>query len=196
MAPRGPNGLSEQERFERHIDRTDTCWLWNGSTKAAGYGTFQIRREGETKWRAVNAHRYAYELWVGPIPEGLQIDHLCATPACVRPDHLDVVTQAENLRRKSERIYARPFCHRGHEIAVVGRTKAGKCKACVSLRNKARWDKPARAERTHCPAGHPYDGDNLRIVKTKTGTGRRCRTCDNIRNQEQYRKRRARGLRK
>lgn len=69
----------------------DGCWEWTGAKTAAGYGQFTRRKE--------YAHRHAYEDLVGPIPEGLVIDHLCRNPSCVNPDHLEPVTQRENIRR-------------------------------------------------------------------------------------------------
>lgn len=74
------------------------CWLWT-ATLVRGYGQFGIGS------RRQYAHRVAYELLVGPVPEGLQLDHLCRTPACVNPAHLDPVTCRENLLRG---VKARP----------------------------------------------------------------------------------------
>jgi hypothetical protein len=69
------------------------CWLWTGATNGDGYG--------RTEWDEGQqpAHRVAYELIVGPIPDGLDLDHLCRVHACVRPEHLDPVTRRENLAR-------------------------------------------------------------------------------------------------
>lgn len=86
-----PSGVAK--RFWGKVDKTDGCWLWNASRKDDGYGRFWL--DG----RMVYAHRTAYELLVGPIPEGLQLDHLCRTPACVNPEHLEPVTQQENILR-------------------------------------------------------------------------------------------------
>lgn len=77
-----------------HIDVTvDGCWLWTGARLASGYGS--MRWQG--KARVV--HRVMYELEIGPIPGGLQIDHLCRVRPCCNPAHLEPVTHAENLRR-------------------------------------------------------------------------------------------------
>ncbi len=69
------------------------CWLWLGAKVHNGYG--QLKRSG----KMVRAHRYAYELLIGPIPDGLQLDHLCRIPNCVNPDHLETVTSRENTMR-------------------------------------------------------------------------------------------------
>jgi hypothetical protein len=69
------------------------CWVWNGTIDGGGYG--RLRLNG-VKWLA---HRYTYEKHVGPIPTGLQIDHLCRNRACVNPNHLEPVTAQTNLRR-------------------------------------------------------------------------------------------------
>ncbi|AGY47176.1 HNH endonuclease [Clavibacter phage CN1A] len=84
------------ERFWSKVYKTHGCWLWEAAVGKDGYGRF---REGGRGSRLLAAHRVAYELEVGPIPDGLQLDHLCRTRSCVRPDHLEAVTSAENTRR-------------------------------------------------------------------------------------------------
>jgi len=74
------------------------CWLWTDPLNRYGYGRF-----ARTSAHRVLAHRYAYELLVGPIGEGLTLDHLCERPACVRPSHLEPVTNSENVRRRHAR---------------------------------------------------------------------------------------------
>jgi hypothetical protein len=86
------------DRFWSKVDRSGPCWLWTGGTSNAGYGHFH-----PTKRQGKGAHRVAYELVRGPIPEGLELDHLCRVVTCVNPDHLEPVTHAENMRRMRER---------------------------------------------------------------------------------------------
>lgn len=95
----------EADRFWSKVwrdPRPDGCWLWLGAPNADGYGHFR-RRLGPGHYRMVRAHRHAYELLVGPIPEGLTLDHLCGHPLCVRPAHLEPVTNSENVRRRHAR---------------------------------------------------------------------------------------------
>lgn len=83
-----------EARFWAKVDKTETCWLWTAAIRRrSGYGVFSHQA------RTMLAHRFAYELLVGPIPDGLVIDHLCRVRHCVNPDHLEPVTQRENLRR-------------------------------------------------------------------------------------------------
>jgi hypothetical protein len=69
------------------------CWVWQLKIGRQGYGNFAARR------RIVRAHRFAYELAYGPIPDGYVVDHLCHNKACVRPDHLDAVLPSVNKAR-------------------------------------------------------------------------------------------------
>lgn len=98
-----------EERFWAKVNKTDTCWLWTAA-KICGYGTFGIGGQN------VYAHRYSYELLVGPIPTRLQIDHLCRVRHCVNPAHLDPVTQRENIRRGDTGKHHREktHCPQGH----------------------------------------------------------------------------------
>ncbi len=103
------------------------CWLWTGGVKSDGYGS--ARTYGAR--RSVLAHRFMYELLVGPIPDGLELDHVCRVRSCVNPDHLDIVTHAENIARKP--IPA--SCPSGHRRFSV---RGGKrhCLDCGRARNK------------------------------------------------------------
>lgn len=114
---RSPRPRAQVEAdFWAKVDKSGGCWLWTGKTLVRGYGQTWIDN------RKVYAHRLAYELAVGPIPPGLVLDHLCHTPACCNPEHLEPVTQSENMRRafRSGRTYAATVmgtthCRRGHE---------------------------------------------------------------------------------
>jgi hypothetical protein len=87
-------------RFERRITkRADGCWEWQGAHDPTGYGiTYGDLADGRG-YRKLYAHRAAYELYVGPVPKGYDIDHLCHVRGCCNPDHLEPVTRKENLRR-------------------------------------------------------------------------------------------------
>src|ERR1044072_9284041 len=76
----------------------DCCWEWTAGMNQYGYGRFTLTGPRETSQK-VQAHRYSYEQLVGPIPEGLVLDHLCRNRACVNPDLLEPVTLKENILR-------------------------------------------------------------------------------------------------
>ena len=81
------------ERFWEKVEKTDGCWLWAGK-RAGNYGALSIGRRGEGH---VYAHRFSYEKFIGPIPEGRLVCHTCDTPLCVNPEHLWLGTYSENM---------------------------------------------------------------------------------------------------
>lgn len=110
------------------------CWLWTGSL-ANGYPLIG-RRE--------YAHRLAYSLWVKPVPHGLTLDHLCRTPSCVRPDHLEPVSLRENIRRGGNA--AKTACKRGHPFDDANTYRSPRqtkphrqCKACHRERQRRQY---------------------------------------------------------
>ena len=109
-----------EDRFWAKVEKTATCWLWTGAKIPYGYGRlFSGSRTPAGSPKTVAVHRFAYELLVGPIPDGLTIDHLCKNPSCVNPEHLEVVTLTENLRRGDgpASINARKTeCDKGHPL--------------------------------------------------------------------------------
>lgn len=126
------------------------CWLWTGRLMPSGYGDFQTTGK---HWRV---HRLAYELLVGPVPDGLVLDHLCRVRSCVRPSHLEPVTTRENILRGAGVTAANARleeCRRGHaftpENTYMTSWGARQCRACHRLRR--RRNRAAR-EATHAAA--------------------------------------------
>jgi hypothetical protein len=95
------NDMELGRRFWDKVNKTESCWLWTAGKSWNGYGQFNTK-EG-TKWAPGRAHRFSYESVNGAIPDGLGVLHLCDSPACVRPSHLFLGTQADNMRDMAEK---------------------------------------------------------------------------------------------
>jgi hypothetical protein len=110
----GRRSTPVEPRFWAKVNKTETCWLWTGAKDARrGYGSISVNG------RSVGVHRVSYEMHKGPIPDGLEIDHLCRVRSCVNPDHLRAVTQRENTLAGTSfsAINAkRTECVNGHEF--------------------------------------------------------------------------------
>lgn len=124
--------MTAAERFWAKIDLSGDCWLWRASLDRDGYGRFALAHS-----TIVRAHRYAYELLVGPIPEGLTIDHLCRVRHCVNPAHLEPVTGRENTLRGDTTAAlnaAKETCPQGHPFDAANTylpARGGReCRAC------------------------------------------------------------------
>ena len=105
--------LSTEERFWSKVDKTETCWLWTGPL-FKGYGRFAL--DG----KSLQPHRLSDEWLVGPIPEGLSIDHLCRVRKCVNPFHMEPVMLGENVLRgvsPSAMNVTKTYCVRGHPLS-------------------------------------------------------------------------------
>jgi hypothetical protein len=143
---RGPKPRPLGERIWRRVQIAgpDDCWIWLGTTNGKGYG---ITNRGGRKDGRVYVHRAVWELERGPIPEGLEIDHLCRTRSCVNIRHLALVTHAENNRRGMtlSGINARKtHCPAGHPYDEAntyrppGAPKSRMCRACMKIRDRKR----------------------------------------------------------
>lgn len=105
--------ISALERFDAKWESEPNrgCWLWTASKFPKGYGQFRVGQ------RNMGAHQFAFEHFKGPVPEGLEIDHLCRTRHCVNPYHLEAVTCQENLLRGdtiNAKNAAKTYCPQGH----------------------------------------------------------------------------------
>lgn len=122
------------ERFLEKIspEPNSGCWLWAGTVHSNGYGGFNAAGNAVG---TVTAHRFSYEHFVGPVPDGLHLDHLCRTRICVNPAHLEPVTCRENALRGKRT---------SRETNGGGQINTAK---------------------THCPYGHPYSGENLLVYR-------------------------------
>lgn len=139
------------ERFMAKVmpSASGACWEWRGHINHQGYGTFYA--DG----KKIRAHRWAHEHWTGEIPEGLEIDHLCRTKACVNPEHLEAVTPRENKLRSDGFggiNYRKTECPLGHaydrdntRLTTSGRRRCKRCEALERRRlNESRPPRPSK----------------------------------------------------
>lgn len=127
-------------RLMARIKKTSSCWRWDGPVNNNGYGVIGLRG------RKVLVHRFSYELLIGPIPEGLELDHLCRNRRCANPDHLEPTTHKINCLRGigPPAVNARKtHCPKGHPLEqpnIYGTNGHRMCRRCsidrAIIRNK------------------------------------------------------------
>jgi len=122
-----------ESRFWAKVQYSPGCWEWTAHRDRGGYGKFGM--DAVVSY----AHRVAYGLLIGPIPEGLVLDHLCRNPPCVNPDHLEPVTIGENVRRGRARVRnaVKTNCPQGHEYTEENTylyDRRRYCRACRRVR--------------------------------------------------------------
>jgi hypothetical protein len=127
-----PKTLAEKVQGKFRIDESTGCWIWTAAFNSTGYG----RLREHPRNRTLLAHRVMYEIHVGPIADGLVIDRLCRTRACVNPAHLEPVEFAENVRRGES---VKTHCPQGHPYdgSNLGWSMGGKrCLTCHRERQR------------------------------------------------------------
>lgn len=131
--------------------QSDGCWLWNSVTDRYGYGQFHLYGE-DNKRRTIGAHRASYQLFVGPIPIGLEVHHLCCVRRCVNPDHLQLLGRKDHAR-----------------VTPVNPVSVEKINAF-------------HLSKTHCPSGHEYTEENTFYSSHNGRRCRACHRNRGIRN--------------
>lgn len=196
---------SVEERFTaRRSPQANGCIHWTGFVGKRGYGALSV------SGTPTPAHRVAYELFIGPIPEGMVLDHVCHNRdlscrggasclhrRCVNVDHLEPVDFLENFRRSPLTPTGkppRPFCGKGHalddENTYVNREGHRKCKECHREdRRKARAATPRKPRPQQCRRGHQLTEENTYRYKNR----RVCRQCARDRDRAAYHRKRGNG---
>lgn len=171
------------------------CWDWIGAKcNKTGYGGFW---DGK---RTTGPHRWSYEYYTGPIPDGYEIDHLCRNPSCCNFKHLEAVTPRVNKQRGTGftgRNFRATHCPQGHPYDLINtwyhpKNGGRQCRECQRIKSRrdgkikhakrAAHKKavgiyiPRTGERTHCWCGHEFTPENTRI--TRNGKHRVCKTCE------------------
>lgn len=148
--------LSSQDRLWSNIDVVDVddCWVWKGATTVKEYG--RLRVGGRKKL----AYQYAYELVCGPVPDGLELDHLCRNRACCNPFHLEPTTHQENVLRgvaglTNNHQTKKTHCPSGHPYSDTNTRKQDGQRRCIVCRREQGRSIYHRQRELHY--GHYYE---------------------------------------
>lgn len=183
------------ERLEANYipEPNSGCWLWTGALFNTGYGSIYGARGPYTQDAA---HIVSYRFFVGPVPEGLELDHLCRVRCCINPAHLEPVTHLENMRRSPFPVLtqlgqlqaAKTHCPHGHPysggnliIRPGGKRSCAECCRVRSAANAAAQKEQRAASKrlkTDFKCGHPYVSENILFGKNRPGG--KCRTCNTM----------------
>lgn len=134
--------MSRKQAFLKQVSKTSTCWLWQGAPTSGGYGRFWF--DGVRKL----AHRAAYEIFKGDIPEDMCVCHKCDNPLCVNPKHLFLGTHSDNMRDMGNKgrhhAQNQTHCSRGHEFTLDNTWTSPtsgkrKCRTCQQMRYRKRY---------------------------------------------------------
>jgi hypothetical protein len=137
-------GVPITDRIKRSVEINDSgCWIWQLSKDRYGYGRFVLRSNGRTTKPV--AHRVAYEAFIGAVPEGLELDHLCRVTSCVNPARLEPVTPLVNARRRWS-VALKDACMKGHKFDEANtRVRASGRRDCLACRRDQNRNRPSRA---------------------------------------------------
>jgi hypothetical protein len=148
------------ERFcsRLHFDLTTGCWEWKGYIGPKGYGNIMVKYP-DGRFMPNVAHRVGYELLIGPIPDGMTLDHLCRNRKCANPFHLEICTNRENILRGtgfSARASRKTHCPKGHPYEghnlIIRRRKSGPqriCRECWNATQRKRWPSRRHKHKSH-----------------------------------------------
>lgn len=128
-----------EERLTGKLDTSGECHIWQGAVSTSGYGVIGLPRTSRTDY----VHRVSYRIHIGEIPDGMQVDHLCRNKLCANPEHLEVVTQGENLKRELDaRWGGRTHCNHGHDLSRSQKVTPGGRSYCRECHKRYAKKKP------------------------------------------------------